>query len=156
MHGPYAAASIMRQRLHTARYVSTPLAHRAAGHQTQLHAWWQGSMLFRVLSGCLGLYNVAGCLPAPATRMLWCSSGSAHARHLTVLLCWAHMHVLQVAGTEMGITEPEATFSACYGAAFLMQHPTHEVCIHHPASTDITHNTAVLLCWGASLAGCWH
>jgi hypothetical protein len=26
----------------------------------------------------------------------------------------------QVAGTEMGVTEPEATFSACYGGAFLM------------------------------------
>lgn len=30
---------------------------------------------------------------------------------------------LQVAGTEEGITEPEATFSACYGSAFLMWHP---------------------------------
>ena len=29
----------------------------------------------------------------------------------------------QVAGTEMGITEPEATFSACFGGAFLMWHP---------------------------------
>ncbi|KAI8464701.1 MAG: phosphoenolpyruvate carboxykinase, splice variant [Monoraphidium minutum] len=29
----------------------------------------------------------------------------------------------KVAGTEMGITEPEATFSACYGGAFLMWHP---------------------------------
>ena len=30
---------------------------------------------------------------------------------------------LQMAGTEMGVTEPETTFSACYGAAFLMWHP---------------------------------
>jgi phosphoenolpyruvate carboxykinase (ATP) len=29
----------------------------------------------------------------------------------------------KVAGTEMGITEPEATFSACFGAAFLVWHP---------------------------------
>ena len=29
----------------------------------------------------------------------------------------------QVAGTEMGVTEPEATFSACFGGAFLMWHP---------------------------------
>lgn len=29
----------------------------------------------------------------------------------------------KVAGTEMGITEPQTTFSACYGAAFLMWHP---------------------------------
>ncbi len=31
--------------------------------------------------------------------------------------------VLQVAGTEQGVTEPEATFSACFGGAFLMLHP---------------------------------
>lgn len=29
----------------------------------------------------------------------------------------------KLAGTEMGITEPQATFSACFGAAFLMWHP---------------------------------
>ena len=31
----------------------------------------------------------------------------------------------KVAGTEQGITEPEATFSACYGAAFLVWHPSY-------------------------------
>ncbi len=31
--------------------------------------------------------------------------------------------LLQIAGTEQGVTEPEATFSACFGAAFLMWHP---------------------------------
>jgi phosphoenolpyruvate carboxykinase (ATP) len=30
----------------------------------------------------------------------------------------------KVAGTEEGVREPEATFSACYGGAFLMWHPT--------------------------------
>ena len=30
----------------------------------------------------------------------------------------------KVAGTELGIDEPEATFSACFGAAFLTLHPT--------------------------------
>ena len=30
---------------------------------------------------------------------------------------------MQVAGTEQGITEPEATFSACFGGAFLLWHP---------------------------------
>uniref|UniRef100_A0A1D1YUH6 Phosphoenolpyruvate carboxykinase [ATP] 1 n=1 Tax=Anthurium amnicola TaxID=1678845 RepID=A0A1D1YUH6_9ARAE len=29
-----------------------------------------------------------------------------------------------VAGTEEGIKEPQATFSACFGAAFIMLHPT--------------------------------
>ena len=28
-----------------------------------------------------------------------------------------------MAGTERGITEPEATFSACFGAPFMAQHP---------------------------------
>ncbi|MBX2842965.1 MAG: phosphoenolpyruvate carboxykinase (ATP) [Flammeovirgaceae bacterium] len=33
-------------------------------------------------------------------------------------------YTAKVAGTEMGITEPQATFSACFGAAFLPLHPT--------------------------------
>ncbi len=32
-------------------------------------------------------------------------------------------YTAKVAGTEMGIVEPEATFSACFGAAFLVWHP---------------------------------
>ncbi|GAU14311.1 hypothetical protein TSUD_308710 [Trifolium subterraneum] len=32
--------------------------------------------------------------------------------------------ILLVAGTEDGIKEPQATFSACFGAAFIMMHPT--------------------------------
>ena len=30
----------------------------------------------------------------------------------------------KLAGTERGVTEPQPAFSACYGAAFLMLHPT--------------------------------
>ncbi|KAJ4836824.1 hypothetical protein Tsubulata_020091, partial [Turnera subulata] len=33
-------------------------------------------------------------------------------------------HPKNVAGTEDGIKEPQATFSACFGAAFIMMHPT--------------------------------
>jgi len=33
-------------------------------------------------------------------------------------------YTAKVAGTERGITEPEATFSACFGEAFLTLHPT--------------------------------
>ncbi|MBL4862646.1 MAG: phosphoenolpyruvate carboxykinase (ATP) [Crocinitomicaceae bacterium] len=33
-------------------------------------------------------------------------------------------YTAKVAGTEMGITEPQTTFSACFGAAFLPLHPT--------------------------------
>ncbi|MCE9524536.1 MAG: phosphoenolpyruvate carboxykinase (ATP), partial [Planctomycetales bacterium] len=32
-------------------------------------------------------------------------------------------YTAKVAGTEEGVKEPEATFSACYGAAFLVWHP---------------------------------
>jgi phosphoenolpyruvate carboxykinase (ATP) len=33
-------------------------------------------------------------------------------------------YTAKIAGTEMGVTEPQATFSACFGAAFLVWHPT--------------------------------
>ncbi|MEO1231485.1 MAG: phosphoenolpyruvate carboxykinase (ATP) [Myxococcota bacterium] len=33
-------------------------------------------------------------------------------------------YTAKVAGTEMGVTEPEATFSACFGAPFMVWHPT--------------------------------
>jgi len=33
-------------------------------------------------------------------------------------------YTAKVAGTEVGITEPQTTFSACFGAAFLPMHPT--------------------------------
>ena len=32
-------------------------------------------------------------------------------------------YTAKVAGTEEGVTEPQATFSACFGGAFLMWHP---------------------------------
>jgi phosphoenolpyruvate carboxykinase (ATP) len=33
-------------------------------------------------------------------------------------------YTAKVAGTELGVTEPKATFSACFGQAFLLLHPT--------------------------------
>ena len=33
-------------------------------------------------------------------------------------------YTAKIAGTEVGITEPEATFSACFGAAFMVWHPS--------------------------------
>eukprot|EP01068_Selenidium_serpulae_P019892 Selendium_serpulae@DN7433_c0_g1_i1.p1 len=32
-------------------------------------------------------------------------------------------YTAKVAGTEVGVTEPEATFSSCFGAPFLVWHP---------------------------------
>ncbi|MBI1293011.1 phosphoenolpyruvate carboxykinase (ATP) [bacterium] len=47
-------------------------------------------------------------------------------------------YTAKVAGTEVGVTEPSATFSACFGAAFLVWHPTkyaellkHKIEAHH-------------------------
>lgn len=33
-------------------------------------------------------------------------------------------YTAKIAGTERGITEPQATFSACFGAPFIPMHPT--------------------------------
>ncbi|PKQ09843.1 MAG: phosphoenolpyruvate carboxykinase (ATP), partial [Alphaproteobacteria bacterium HGW-Alphaproteobacteria-12] len=33
-------------------------------------------------------------------------------------------YTAKVAGTEKGVTEPEATFSTCFGAPFMSRHPT--------------------------------
>ena len=43
------------------------------------------------------------------------------------LLCLYYFlsgYTAKVAGTERDVTEPQATFSACFGAAFLTLHPT--------------------------------
>ena len=42
---------------------------------------------------------------------------------LLLLLPHCSGYTAKVAGTEQGVTEPEATFSACFGSAFLMWHP---------------------------------
>ena len=33
-------------------------------------------------------------------------------------------YTAKVAGTELGVTEPQATFSACFGAPFMPRHPS--------------------------------
>lgn len=52
-------------------------------------------------------------------------------------------YTAKVAGTERGVTEPEATFSACFGAAFLTLHPTRYADLLQKKLN--THNTSVFL-----------
>lgn len=42
----------------------------------------------------------------------------------------------KLAGTERGITHPTPTFSACYGAAFLLLHPTQYACVLEARMAD--------------------
>ena len=44
--------------------------------------------------------------------------------HEQALYYFLSGYTAKAAGTERGITEPQATFSACFGAAFLTLHPT--------------------------------
>eukprot|EP00271_Cylindrocystis_brebissonii_P006718 TRINITY_DN1949_c0_g3_i1.p1 TRINITY_DN1949_c0_g3~~TRINITY_DN1949_c0_g3_i1.p1 ORF type:complete len:619 (+),score=116.40 TRINITY_DN1949_c0_g3_i1:191-2047(+) len=52
-------------------------------------------------------------------------------------------YTAKVAGTEMGVTEPQATFSPCYGSAFLMWHPAKYATLL--AGKLAKHNTAAWL-----------
>jgi phosphoenolpyruvate carboxykinase (ATP) len=58
-------------------------------------------------------YDAFGVLP-PITKLT-----EAQAMYLFI-----SGYTSKVAGTEAGVTEPQTTFSACFGAAFLPLHPT--------------------------------
>ena len=48
----------------------------------------------------------------------------ARLTHAQAMYHFISGYTAKVAGTEMGVTEPTATFSACFGGAFLAWHPT--------------------------------
>ncbi|WP_200977063.1 phosphoenolpyruvate carboxykinase (ATP) [Echinicola sp. 20G] len=52
-------------------------------------------------------------------------------------------YTAKVAGTEMGVSEPQTTFSACFGAAFLPLHPTYYASLFGKKMKD--HNVNVWL-----------
>ena len=48
----------------------------------------------------------------------------AHLSNAQAMYHYLSGYTAKVAGTELGVTEPKATFSACFGQAFLALHPT--------------------------------
>merc|ERR1711871_204578 len=85
--------------------VSYPIYHIENWHEPQM-AGHPKSVIFLTC-------DAFGVLP-PVSKL---SSGQAMYHFLSG-------YTAKVAGTERGVTEPEATFSACFGAAFLTLHPT--------------------------------
>ena len=69
------------------------------------------------------------CTTSSVATQLWYVLTKSDASHITFELSRCDVktiasNISQVAGTEDGIKEPTATFSACFGAAFIMLHPT--------------------------------
>ena len=85
--------------------VSYPIYHIDNWHKPQMGAH-PNNIIFLTC-------DAFGVLP-PVSKL---SSGQAMYHFLSG-------YTAKVAGTERGITEPQATFSACFGAAFLTLHPT--------------------------------
>ena len=85
--------------------VSYPIYHIENWHEPQM-AGHPNSVIFLTC-------DAFGVLP-PVSKL---SSGQAMYHFLSG-------YTAKVAGTERGVTEPTATFSACFGAAFLTLHPT--------------------------------
>jgi len=85
--------------------VSYPIFHIGNWHKPQM-AGHPSNVIFLTC-------DAFGVLP-PVSKL---SSGQAMYHFLSG-------YTAKVAGTERGITEPTATFSACFGAAFLTLHPT--------------------------------
>ena len=85
--------------------VSYPINHISNWHKPQ-KSWHPENIIFLTC-------DAFGVLP-PVAKL---NEGQAMYHFLSG--CTA-----KVAGTERGVTEPQATFSACFGAAFLTLHPT--------------------------------
>ena len=63
-------------------------------------------------------------------------------------------YTAKVAGTEVGVTEPEATFSACFGAAFLVHHPaTYAELLAEKMRTHDSHAWLVNTGWSGGAYG---
>jgi ATP-dependent phosphoenolpyruvate carboxykinase len=85
--------------------VSYPIDHIPNWHEPQMAGHPQNIIFLTC--------DAFGVLP-PVSKL---SSGQAMYHFLSG-------YTAKVAGTETGVTEPSATFSACFGAAFLTLHPT--------------------------------
>ncbi|PRQ48352.1 putative phosphoenolpyruvate carboxykinase (ATP) [Rosa chinensis] len=106
----------------------------------QVWLWWidphlqllipQTSKLSCVCSGCREFSSSVSLFSTFPTQKIPCVG--PHPKNVILLPCdafgvfppqWLYCPG-NVAGTEEGVKEPRATFSACFGAAFLMLHPT--------------------------------
>ena len=56
--------------------------------------------------------------------MLWCFTPVSQLSKEQALFYFVLGYTAKVAGTEAGVTEPTATFSACFGAPFMLRHPS--------------------------------
>jgi phosphoenolpyruvate carboxykinase (ATP) len=66
-------------------------------------------------------------------------------------------YTAKVAGTEVGVTDPEATFSACFGAPFLVWHPTkYAEMLAEKIETHGAHTWLVNTGWTAGPYGVGH
>lgn len=85
--------------------VSYPIQHIANWHEPQMAGHPQNVIFLTC--------DAFGVLP-PVSRL---TPGEAMYHFLSG-------YTAKVAGTELGVKEPQATFSTCYGAAFMTLHPT--------------------------------
>ena len=74
--------------------------------------------------------SATGCAPVPKTVIMLTADAFGvmpPIARLTPAQAMYHFlsgYTAKVAGTERGVTEPQATFSACFGAPFLPRHPS--------------------------------